>query len=509
MQRRLIMIQNKMLELSFKGEKPEESEALVNIEAVFTNGETSQTVKGFYDGDGVYKVRFLPSKAGTYTWKVTGAVEAEGKEECIPSDLHGMVQAEGCHFIYEDGATYVPFGTTVYALIHQEHELEEETMETLKNAPFNKLRYCVFPKSYEFNENEPEEFAFLKDAEGNWDVDHPNYKFWRHLDEVILRLQEMEIESDLILFNPYDRWGLSQLSAKENETYLRYLLRRLSAYPGIWWSMANEYDFSFAKTEEDWFRFEEIIKEEDIYGHLLSNHYCMKPYDYSRENITHCSLQNVLFHKADKLMRKYQKPIVFDECCYEGDIHFSWGNISAKEMTHRFWCAYCIGAFATHGETYLSDDDILWWAKGGKLKGESPERIAFLRKVIESLPSAIEPWYEPENVLFGEEFLGYKAGPDHPMGKLVASLTEAEDDAGALKDKIFSGKCGNQVYIKYLGRHCPRKPFFILPADHTYKIEAIDTWKMTRKTVMTGASGITWIDLGEAKEGIALLATKE
>lgn len=75
---------------------------------------------------------------------------------------------------------------------------------------------------------------------------------------------------------------------------------------------------------------------------------------------------------------------------------------------------------------------------------------------MESLPSAIEPWYEPESVTFGDEFLGYKVGPDHPIISLVTSLTESEDDAGALKDKIFSGRCGDQVYIKYLGKHCPR-----------------------------------------------------
>lgn len=63
--------------------------------------------------------------------------------------------------------------------------------------------------------------------------------------------------------------------------------------------------------------------------------------------------------------------------------------------------------FSAIGETYLSDDDVLWWAKDGKLKGKSPERIAFLRELMESLPSAIEPWYEPESVTFGDEFLGY------------------------------------------------------------------------------------------------------
>ena len=79
------MIQNKMFELVFQGEKPDGSEALADIKAVFTNGNSSQSVKGFYDGNGTYKVRFLPREAGVYSWKVTGAVEAEGQEECTAS----------------------------------------------------------------------------------------------------------------------------------------------------------------------------------------------------------------------------------------------------------------------------------------------------------------------------------------------------------------------------------------------------------------------------------------
>ena len=41
------MIQNKMFELVFQGEKPDGSEALADIKAVFTNGNSSQSVKGF------------------------------------------------------------------------------------------------------------------------------------------------------------------------------------------------------------------------------------------------------------------------------------------------------------------------------------------------------------------------------------------------------------------------------------------------------------------------------
>ncbi|GAI29095.1 unnamed protein product, partial [marine sediment metagenome] len=34
--------------------------------------------------------------------------------------------------------------------------MEEQTLATLKDAPFNKMRMCVFPKSYSYNKNEPE-----------------------------------------------------------------------------------------------------------------------------------------------------------------------------------------------------------------------------------------------------------------------------------------------------------------------------------------------------------------
>jgi hypothetical protein len=44
------------------------------------------------------------------------------------------------------------------------------------------------------------------------------------------------------------------------------------------------------------------------------------------------------------------------------------------------------GAYVGHGETYLDPGDILWWSKGGVLHGQSPARIAFLRKILESAP---------------------------------------------------------------------------------------------------------------------------
>ena len=66
---------------------------------------------------------------------------------------------------------------------------------------------------------------------GNGTSSRPDYRFWDAFEKVVFELGEMDIQTDLILFHPYDRWGFATMSMEENETYLRYALRRLSAVP--------------------------------------------------------------------------------------------------------------------------------------------------------------------------------------------------------------------------------------------------------------------------------------
>lgn len=138
------MRQYETYELKFKGAAPEGSQAVIDLEAVFTvDGETTR-VKGFYAGNETYVVRFYPKRPGQYTWKVTGVVEAEGEETCDAAVYSGMVKAEETHFVYEDGTLFYPFGTTVYALAHQSREIVEQTFASLEKSPFNKVRHCIF-----------------------------------------------------------------------------------------------------------------------------------------------------------------------------------------------------------------------------------------------------------------------------------------------------------------------------------------------------------------------------
>lgn len=273
------MKQYEMYELQFQGKEPQ-NEAEVKLAALFTSEKEQVKAKGFYAGNGIYKIRFLPMYAGTYHWKTEGEFEKSGTEICQKADKtkHGPVRVKGTHFYYEDGKVYHPVGTTIYALAHQSEELTDKTFQTLSHSCFNKVRLCLFPKSYEYNENEPEYFPFEKNGE-NWDVTKPVKEYWNHIEAVISRLEQMNIQADIILFHSYDRWGFSNLTTKECMVYLDTVVRHLAAYPNVWWSLANEYDLMFGRTSGDWKKFGSFLKANDPYGHLRSNHNAFRIYE--------------------------------------------------------------------------------------------------------------------------------------------------------------------------------------------------------------------------------------
>jgi hypothetical protein len=364
----------------------------VQLAAQFRYRNRIVDVDGFYDGDGIYRIRFMPDEIGAWTYTISSNVPALGGRsggfQCVAPGArnHGPVRVRYVtHFAYEDATPYVPIGTTCYAWVHQGDRLEEQTLATLRSAPFNKMRMCVFPKDYVYNKNEPVYYPFERSAAGENDFTRFQPKFFQHLEKRVRDLLALGIEADLILFHPYDRWGYSNMPADANDRYLRYTVARLAAYRNIWWSLANEYDFPRNhKTMADWDRSFRIVQESDPYHHLRSIHNGNNLYDHAKPWVTHVSIQSSDLEKARELIATYRKPVIYDECKYEGNIPRRWGNISAQEMVRRFWLGTVSGAYVGHGETYLDPNDTLWWSKGGVLHGASPTRIAFLRNIPES-----------------------------------------------------------------------------------------------------------------------------
>lgn len=449
----------------------------VDLKATFThNSGSTKEVMGFYAGSGVYKVRFMPDALGVWEFQIFSNNKKlngkKGKFECLsPGDgNHGIVRAKGLHFEYSDGTPYYPFGTTSYAWTHQGDSLGDITVQTLSTSPFNKIRMGLFPKRYRHNFNEPEYFAF-QGEKGAFDFTRFNPAYWDNLERRIRQLMELGIEADLILFHPYDGWGFRSMPDEVDDFYLKYATARLSAFRNVWWSLANEYHLMKDKTPEDWDRFGKVVRENDPYDHLISVHnHPHQEFDWSKDWVTHISIQTHDMVHVNDLKEKLQKPAINDECGYEGNLQSEWGNLSAEEIVHRNWTALVHGVYVTHGETFADERDIIWWAKGGRLKGKSVERIGFLRHIVEDLNVNLD-YNKPEG-----------------WGKNV------------------SGGSFDTGMLVYFGNHQPSTWDFDFP-EGNYRLELIDPWNMEIKVLKETCSGKHVIQL-PGKPRLALRIVK-
>jgi hypothetical protein len=460
----------------FRADGPSDGNPFADADfrARFTFGHRTVEAAGFYDGSGIYKVRFSPDTVGRWSFATSSRTKAldgrTGTFECTAARTgnRGPVgTAHQFHFQYADGTPYFPFGTTCYSYGFIGDPLDKLALENLKQAGFNKVRMCLLPKPLgklqpvampfeRVGASAAEDLADNGHSHEQFDFTRLNPAYFQHVEKRIESLRDAGIQADVILFHPYDAWGFKSMGQEADDRYLRYAVARLSAYRNVWWSIANEYDLVKSKSMTDWDRFFRIVQESDPHARLRSIHHSKVVYDHSKPWCTHASLQEYDFDKSAERLAAWNKPIVYDEIQYEGNIARRWGNLSPEEMTWRFWRAIVNGVYATHGETYISTDGNPVWSDAGQLHGTSAARIAFLRQLLEKsgttgLMAAADPYYANAN------------------------------NPGAL-------------YLYYFDYHCVGEYEFPLPAGINFNATLIDPWAMTTSPitgVFTGKSRIT------------------
>ena len=444
-----------IFEVSLQGKTEGNPFVDYDIRGIFKSKDETIETEGFYDGGGVYKVRFMPSFEGEYSYEISGSFADEpqkGSFAATPAgkNNHGPVHvANRHHFAYADGTPHYPIGTTCYAWAHQPAKIQEQTLAELKKGYFNKIRFCVFPKNYVYNQKEPEIYPYLGEPIGNWDFRRFNPEYFRRLEKRIGDLAELGIEADIIAMHPYDHWGFSAMGNESDDLYWKYIIARFSAFRNVWWSFANEYDLMESKCIADWERYAKIVCEKDPYGRLRSIHNGWRFYDHAKPWVTHCSIQCSDVERAAEWRDQYGKPTVFDEMVYEGNIPEGFGRLSARELVRRFWECAVRGGYGGHGETYRHPEDVIWWSHGGELHGESPERIRFLLNILRETPG-----------------IGLKQHKEKNMFESEGTVAMPEE------------KAQKEYYLIYLGKLTPVYHEYSLDAEKTYEVEVIDTWEM-------------------------------
>jgi hypothetical protein len=121
-----------------------------------------------------------------------------------------------------------------------------------------------------------------------------------------------------------------------------------------------------------------------------------------------------------------------------------------------------------HGDTFKNDSDseteVRWWAKGGTLMGESPDRVAFFRRIMEEAPVTE---MAPELVS-----LSGLAVPDTIPDKNSNELIEQ------LNNNIYTLAKEGEYYLTYAADSA-QSIELNLSGTKDYTLEVIDTWNMT------------------------------
>ena len=420
----------------------------------------------------------MPSFEGNYSYllhadftdhTISGSFTVDPPEP----QTHGPVHVKDTyHFEYADGTPYVSIGTTAYVWHLQDEKTKEQTLDTLKDSAFNKLRFCIFPKHYVYNLKDPSCFPYqgkpmdssvlnednfmnyTGKAEGNhFDKKRFNPVYFQNIENKIQKLGDLGIEADLILFHPYDRWGFSSMPREEDELYLKYVIARFACYRNVWWAMANEWDLFADKTIDDFEYNATILVKNDPYNHLRSIHNCRKVYDHHKEWITHVSYQRIDLYKTVEvtgaLREEYLNRLFWMKSDMKATFSLAGEILPGEEEVRRFWETALRGGYPGHGETYLNEQNILWWAHGGTLHDESHLRFPLLKKIMEEVP-----------------------------GNEIAPLDNEWDSTCAISEEDRDVAVKRQ-YIFYYGFQRPGYRDFFIDDSTDYDVDVIDTWNMT------------------------------
>ena len=107
-----------------------------------------------------------------------------------------------------------------------------------------------------------------------------------------------------------------------------------------------------------------------------------------------------------------------------------------------------------HGETFINEDNILWWSHGGTLHGESHKRFHLLLEIMKETPGI--GLYRYHGV----------------RGDELCAVPESEHN---LPIKSY--------YLYYCSFMRPAFKEFYVDDETSYEVTIIDTWEMKRETV--------------------------
>ncbi len=371
-------------------------------------GSTEQVaVEGFCDAaDGsVYRIRFMPSKSGSYTFHVTfkaGAVTQtySGAFTALDQHLRGPIRDDPAypwHFIWEGtGEHYFFNGTTAYHLMGwRDDSVIQYSIDRLHRLKVNRMRVTVAGR---------QEWSFLGEPVMNtnyWNANiavwpaqnaddplHPgfdytrfNLPYWQKFDRMLKYARDRDMIVSLVL-DMNDSKVHPAAGSEDEHRFIRYAIDRLGAFSNITWDLGDDLDYF---RDDKWtHETGTLIEQWDPYRHLATSHPVNTVHqDRASSWFGFTSYQNwernqhALMLESRKLQEQAGRiiPQTNEEYGYEDDypIWAAPGSDSADVLRRTAWDIYMAGGYQTTGESARRGTNIWPDTGGGWINGRGDD----------------------------------------------------------------------------------------------------------------------------------------
>jgi hypothetical protein len=387
----------------------------VTVQAHFGKaGDSKQlSVDGFCDSaDGsVFRVRFMPSAPGDYTYAITyrqGSFEKQHQGSFRATDGHrrGPIRVDPqypWHFIWEGtGEHYFFNGTTTFWLMGWHNEwVINSCIERLHSLKINRLR-VLLAGTTDTLWGEPVmpggNFSFglrpwIAQAPESWerpgiDFARFNVPYWQKWERMLRFARDRDVIISVI--QDISTHKAQPVAGSEDEhRYLRYMVARLSPFSNITYDLGDDLD-SFR--DEKWaHETGTLIESWDAYKRLATSHPVHRDHqDRASDWFGFTSIQNwsrqqhALMLEERAIQKKTGRiiPQTNEEYGYE-DHYPHWAPAppgeSAETLRQVAWDIAMAGAYGTAGESCRRGTNIWPDTGGGWINGRGDDTMVMLK----------------------------------------------------------------------------------------------------------------------------------
>lgn len=376
-------------DFSFTNPPPVQNPFLVQFSAEVSGPSAEKLiVPGFYDGNGVWKIRVSPTVVGKWSFVTHSSVPAlEGLHTRFVCTANSSPTAHGgvivdkqhpFHFVHEDGTRYFPMGyecNWLWALDATNPALPtvNRFLDKIAASGFNFVILNAYAHDTGWRRGKTSNDDYGPPPMYAWEgtnekPDHSrfNLAYWQHYDQVITALNDRGMVAHILIkvYNKMVKWPAK--GSTEDDLYFRWLIARYAAYPNVHWDFAKE-----SNGEKD-LNYKlgrmKFIRANDPYHRPLTTHTDLEAYNSGVYN-------DLLDYRSDQvhanwhvsLLEHHQQktwPVINTEFGYEygplgpDDKTYSGKAQSPEELCRRAWNICLAGGYCSYYYSYTAWDII-------------------------------------------------------------------------------------------------------------------------------------------------------